>query len=202
MVDQNSNSPVQNTYKPQRSGTPANQDAPTQPTVVKAGETMLIISLVLISMVACTVSLHLFLRRRKRQRKVKDRGTTRKVSDTNEKKRARGKKAADDEQPELHSQEKEMAELAGTPLCEMGESEPRHEMEGMEVTGQYAQPDSSMQPYSETSSHLKSERWSVSDGETARQLDADAGISWYDAAEERVPEPDERELAMYWSRGM
>lgn len=80
---------------------------------------MLIISLVLILFVVLSVCLHLYLKRQKRRRRK-----------TSPKKKA-GKDS--DAQPELQSKEKSFAELVGTPLCEMGESEPRHEMEDAEV---------------------------------------------------------------------
>ena len=89
------------------------------PSVVQAGEMMLIISLVLILFVVLSVCLHLYLKRQKRRRR----------------KTAPKKKAGKDSeaQPELQSKEKKFSELVGTPLCEMGESEPRHEMEDAEV---------------------------------------------------------------------
>ncbi|KAF1976214.1 hypothetical protein BU23DRAFT_43444 [Bimuria novae-zelandiae CBS 107.79] len=95
--------------------TPSNPLA--TPSVVNAGEYMLIISLVLILLVVITVTVHFLLERQKRRRRK-----------TLPKK---GKNS--DAQPELQSKEKKFAELVGTPLCEMGDSEPRHEMEDAEV---------------------------------------------------------------------
>lgn len=81
---------------------------------------MLIISLVLILFVVMSVCLHLYLRRQKRRRRRKAEPKKKPAKDS-------------DTQPELQSQEKNFAELVGIPLCEMGESEPRHEMEDAEV---------------------------------------------------------------------
>jgi uncharacterized protein HemX len=114
MVDQNStpNQPSGNN-KPQ----PTNEASQglAAPTVVKAGEMMLIFALLLIFAVCVAVSVHLYLRRQKRRR--------RKESAERKKK----SKSVDS------AQEKTLAELTGTPLCEMGDSEPRHEMEDAEV---------------------------------------------------------------------
>lgn len=93
----------------------------SSPSVVQAGEIMLIISLVLIFLVVLSISLHFYLQRQKRRR--------RKAAP----KEKPGKGKDSDAQPELQSKEKKMAELVGTPLCEIGESEPRHEMEDAEV---------------------------------------------------------------------
>lgn len=112
-----------------------------------------------------------------------------------------GKKEEETAQPELHSKEKHVAELPGTPLCEIGESEPRHEMEDAEVAERHLQSDGETQVGSDTSSCCESDRSSMMDSETASQIDLEAGISWYDASEERV-EVDSRQLAMYWSRGI
>ncbi|KAL5375951.1 hypothetical protein DPSP01_010818 [Paraphaeosphaeria sporulosa] len=90
----------------------------SKPEVVQAGEIMLIISLVLILIVVISISIHLYL---KRQRRIR-----RKTSPRN-----KGKDG--NAQPELQSKENKMVELVGTPLCEMGDSEPRHEMEDAEV---------------------------------------------------------------------
>lgn len=81
---------------------------------------MLIISLLLILLVVISVCIHFYIKREKRLRR-----------------NSLPKKDKDLEsvsQPdELQSQEKKLAELVGTPLCEMGDSEPRHEMEDAEV---------------------------------------------------------------------
>ncbi|KAF2824096.1 hypothetical protein CC86DRAFT_383795 [Ophiobolus disseminans] len=188
MVDQNANSPQPIPEKPLPSGKSSVNEALTQPTVIKSGEAMLIISLVLIFLVCCTVATHLFLRRRKRRR-----GGAKK-----EKVEKKGKKAKAVVEPEAPKEEKHIAELVGTPMCELGESDPRHEMEDAEVDERH------LQPESETSSCHKSEiDPSESESETASYVDieAEAGISWYDDSEERV-EPGDRDLAMYWARGM
>lgn len=91
----------------------------SSPSVVQAGEIMLIISLVLILIVVISISIHFYIKRQKR--------VYRKPSP----KKNNGKDG--DAQPELQSKEKKMAELVGTPLCEIGDSEPRHEMEDVEV---------------------------------------------------------------------
>lgn len=115
------------------------------------------------------------------------------------KRRTRNKEGL--EQPELQSQEKTIAELPGTPLCEMGDSEPRHEMEDAEVAEQHVQAEIDGHSYSDASGHLESDRWSVINSESASPMDLEAGILWYDASEEKV-EVDSRQLAMYWSRGI
>lgn len=99
------------------SHTPSSNPLAT-PAVVQTGEIMLIISLVLILLVVISISIHLYIKRVHRPRRK-----------TSPKKKG-GKNTA---QPELQSEEKKMSELVGTPLCEMGDSEPRHEMEDAEV---------------------------------------------------------------------
>lgn len=134
---------------------------------------------------------------------MKDVCPIKKVKEIKERKRKK-KEAKEEEgpaQPELHSKEKHVAELPGTPLCEMGDSEPRHEMEDAEVPERHLRSDSETQVGSDTSSCCESDRSSIMDSETASQIDLEAGISWYDASEERV-EADSRQLAMYWSRGI
>jgi hypothetical protein len=186
MVDANANAPVPIPNPPRPSGKASIDEALNQPTVLKAGEAMLIISLVLIFLVCCTVCLHLYLRRRKRQRG----GGVKK-----DKKKKKGKGEA---QPEIATQEKNdhVAELVGTPMCEIGVSEPRHEMEDVEVDERHLQLES--ESGSERSSCHKTE---VSDSESGSEVDIEAGISWYDDSDERV-EPNDRALAMYWARGM
>lgn len=189
MVDANANAPAPIPNPPRPSGKASVDEALNQPTVLKAGEAMLIISLVLIFLVCCTVCLHLYLRRRKRQR-----GGTKKDK---RKKKGKGK-----EEPELATQEKNehVAELVGTPMCEIGVSEPRHEMEDVEVDERHLQLES--ESGSERSSCHKTEASdSDSDGESGGEVDVEAGISWYDDSDERV-EPNDRALAMYWARGM
>jgi hypothetical protein len=90
------------------------------PTVVRAGEMMLIFALLLIFAVCLFVSIHLYLRRQKRRRKKE-------AKTKQEAEKAERSKSVDS------VQEQTFAELTGTPLCEMGESEPRHEMEDAEV---------------------------------------------------------------------
>ncbi|KAL1594333.1 hypothetical protein SLS60_010093 [Paraconiothyrium brasiliense] len=97
----------------------ASSNPMSSPSVVQAGEMMLIISLVLILFVVCSVSVHFYLKRQKRRRRK------------NSPKKNAGKDV--DGPDELQSKEKKMAELVGTPLCELGDSEPRHEMEDAEV---------------------------------------------------------------------
>ncbi|KAF2676006.1 hypothetical protein K458DRAFT_410824 [Lentithecium fluviatile CBS 122367] len=118
MVDQNA-SPNQPTSANKAEPSTDASKGLAAPAVVRAGEMMLIFALLLIFAVCIFVSIHLYLRRQKRRRK----------------KQAKTKKAKPLESPgaESQPQEKKMAELVGTPLCEMGESEPRHEMEDVEV---------------------------------------------------------------------
>ena len=102
---------------------PAASNPLAAPVVIKAGEMMLIISLVLILFIVISVCVHFYLKRqRPRYRKAPP-------------KKELGGDA--DGQPELQSKEKKFAEVAGTPLCEMGDSEPRHEMEDAEVSEQH-----------------------------------------------------------------
>lgn len=147
---------------------------------------MLIISLVLIALVCISVTLHLILRRRRRRRKPA------------------GKKRKDEKkggQQELASEGKKevvgnVAELVGTPMCEIGESEVRHEMEDVEVDERHlAVGGAECERSSCHKSDVESE--GVGDGDG----DLEAGVSWYDDSEERV-EPSERDLAMYWARAM
>lgn len=186
MVDQNANAPASNAHKPQASGTPSAKDGLSQPSVIKAGEAMLIISLVLIFLVCCTVAAHLYLKRQKR-RKRGGKGTK------------KGKKQNVHKQPELPSQEKPIAELVGTPMCEIGDSDPRHEMEDAEVDERYLRDDNERETSVQPKNGYASE--SGSDSEIRSEIDLEVGISWYGDSEERV-EPDSRELAMYWSRGI
>lgn len=120
MVDQNA-SPNQ----PPSSKTEPTKPAETglrAPEVVQAGEIMLIFSLLLVFAVCLCVTIHLYLKRqrRKRRKEAKERRAAREAA-----------KAAE------VVEEKTFAELTGTPLCEMGESEPRHEMEDAEVDERY-----------------------------------------------------------------
>lgn len=115
MVDQNS-TPNQPSSGNKAQPTHEASQGLAAPTVVKAGEMMLIFALLLIFAVCVAVSVHLYLRRQKRRRKKEDKT----------KKKDQGSKRDS-------AQEKSFAELTGTPLCEMGDSEPRHEMEDAEV---------------------------------------------------------------------
>lgn len=116
MVDQNS-SPNQPTSGTKAEPSREASQGLAAPSVVRAGELMLIFALLLIFAVCVGVAVHLCLRRQKRQRKKEDKT----------KKKAQRTKSLDS------VQEKTFVELTGTPLCEMGESEPRHEMEDVEV---------------------------------------------------------------------
>jgi len=180
MVDQNANSPAPLPNKPRPSGQTSVTEALKQPTVLKAGEAMLIVSLVLVFLVCCTVCAHLYLRQRKRQRR------------SGVKKDKRKKKKGKEEEVQLEQKNGYVAELVGTPMCEIGESDPRHEMEDVEVNERHLQ----LENESEKTWGHKTE---VS--ESGSEVDVEAGISWYDDSEERV-EPNDRALAMYWARGM
>ena len=116
MVDQNA-TPNQPTNGNKAEPTHEASQGLSAPPVVRAGEMMLIFALILIFAVCVSVAIHLHVRRQRRQRKKK--GKT-------EKKTQRSQSVDS-------AQEKTFAELTGTPLCEMGESEPRHEMEDVEV---------------------------------------------------------------------
>ena len=163
---------------------------------------MLILSLVIILLVVCTVCLHLFLRRRKRDRTLKDISPIQKVKERRKKKKEEAKKGKGPMQPELHGREKKIAELPGTPMCEIGESEPRHEIGESEVDHWPLRADWEAQIGNRTSSQFAS-NGSESDtsSQTSSHMDIEIGISWYDASEELV-QPDSRQLAMYWARGI
>ncbi|KAF2877274.1 hypothetical protein BDV95DRAFT_601685 [Massariosphaeria phaeospora] len=121
MVDQNS-SPHNAPPSPESSHESQTKNTMSAPSVVRAGEMMLVFGLLLVFLVCSSLALHFYLKRRKRGRRGK------KGADKKNKKKTKGL-----EGPELHSQDKKMAELVGTPVCEMGESEPRHEMQDVEV---------------------------------------------------------------------
>jgi hypothetical protein len=125
MVDQNS-TPTQ----PESGNRPESSKEASQglsaPSVVKAGEMMLIFALLLVFAVCLFVAIHLHLKRQRRRKKQHNVNKA-KGSDT----------LAAQKQP----QEKKFAELTGTPLCEMGESEPRHEMEDVEVPERHTMDD-------------------------------------------------------------
>jgi type III secretory pathway component EscV len=159
------------TQNPQASQS-AQAAAMSTPSMVRTGEIMLILSLLLIFLVACFVALHFYLRSRKRRNK--------KSGKTKDKKKTKKKaKGEADGPPELHSQQKKIAELVGTPICEIGDSEPRHEMEDVEVQ-------EVMTPIDEPIGSAIS-----TFGHTA-----------IPAVVQPAPEPDIREFATYWSARM
>lgn len=96
---------------------------------------MLIFALVLIFLVCLAVFVHFYLKRKRRRRRASNKP----------KKKPAGKPAKKSstaqQEPEPQAQERKFAELVGTPLCEMGESEPRHEMEDVEVHERYVMPE-------------------------------------------------------------
>ena len=143
--------------------------AMSAPSMVRAGEIMLILSLLLIFLVASCVALHFYLRSRKRRNK--------RSGKTKDKKKK--KKGEADGPPELHSQQKKIAELVGTPICEIGDSEPRHEMEDVEVQ-------EVMTPIDEPIGSAIS-----TFGHTAIPV-----------VVQPAPEPEIREFATYWSARM
>lgn len=120
MVDQNA-SPNQPATGSKTEPTKPAATGLRAPEVVQAGEMMLIFSLLLVFAVCLCVSIHLYLKRQKKKRR----------KELKERKAAKEAKAAE------VVEEKHFAELTGTPLCEMGESEPRHEMEDAEVDERY-----------------------------------------------------------------
>lgn len=140
---------------------------------------MLIIALVLILLVCVFVALHFFLKRRKRRRKAGD-----------GKEKGKKKKKNTSSVPETPTPKKEVVELVGTPICELGDPEPRHEMEDVEVHER----------------HMATTESSDDDGDRdveAGQSGFEAGTSWYDETDDRAaPEPESREFALYWSRGI
>jgi type III secretory pathway component EscV len=157
------------TQDPQASQS-AQAAAMSAPSMVRAGEIMLILSLLLIFLVACCVALHFYLRSRKRRNKKSG-----KTKDNKKK----NKKGAANGPPELHSQQKKVAELVGTPICEIGDSEPRHEMEDVEVQ-------EVMTPIDEPIGNAIS-----TFGHTAIPV-----------VVQPSPEPEIREFATYWSARM
>jgi len=130
---------------------------------------MLIFSLLLIFMVACFVALHFYLRSRRRRAK--------KAKIARDKRRKKQKVDVSNV-TETQDEDKEFVEMEGTPLCELGESEPRHEMEDIEVPETY------------THENIGS---AIS---TAGHVAIPAAV--YIPG----PEPEEREHAVYWSARM
>jgi hypothetical protein len=127
MVDQNSspNEPSSgHSPEPSREA----KEGLSSPSVVKAGEMMLIFALLLIFIVCICLAIHFHLKRQKRRRKKQ----------AKPKKEVGGSKCVNEAKQE---QDKNFSELVGTPLCEMGESEPRHEMEDVEVPERYTMND-------------------------------------------------------------
>ncbi|PSN69352.1 hypothetical protein BS50DRAFT_572505 [Corynespora cassiicola Philippines] len=163
MVDQNANAPTPlSSSSSETSPTPHPQNKLSTPTVVRAGEMMLIFSLVLIFSVCFFVALHFYLKRRKRHRKPKN------------KKDKKIKRKSIQGQSELDAERKEVAELVGTPICEMGDSEPRHEMEDAEVHERYTTLEAP------SPAHLEA-------GDTLQRSNS------------QTVEPDARQYSIYWS---
>ncbi|KAF2705559.1 hypothetical protein K504DRAFT_537130 [Pleomassaria siparia CBS 279.74] len=150
----------------QSSGTPAPSTSTlSSSSMVRTGEIMLIFSLLLIFLVACFVALHLYLRSRKKKAKPLKQDKKKKM------------KNCPSGPPELHSVKKEFVELVGTPVCEIGDSEPRYEMEDVEVQ--------------EVSSPL--------DEPIGRAISTYGPIAIPFAVHLPAPEPEIREFATYWS---
>lgn len=164
------------------SSAPQPSQAPASPSIVRTGEIMLIFSLLLIFMVACFVALHFYLRsRRRKARKAK-------LAKERRRKRQEQKPVVSDasnvsneteiQDDDDDNNKDELPEMEGTPLCELGESEPRHEMEDIEV------------PETVTQEPIGS---AIS---TAGPVAIPAAV--YIPG----PEPDVREHAVYWSARM
>ena len=151
-----------------------------EPDVVQAGQWMLIFALVLIFLVCCAVSVHLYLRRQKRRRRKKAKNVK------------KDEKKDDPVGAELASKEKSVAELTGTPICEMGDSEPCYEMEDAEVhEWQYATDES---PLTNPANHPVV---------TPMQRDLEAGTYFGEMNSEVSPLHAEARIhAAYWSRAM
>ncbi|KAF2243148.1 hypothetical protein BU26DRAFT_570543 [Trematosphaeria pertusa] len=178
MVDQNSNAPQPQSPNDATPSQAANQGM-SAPSVVVAGQMMLIFALVLIFLVCLAVAVHLYLRRRRRRRKGKPKTKKKEM-----------RKSATPQQPELQSQERKIAELVGTPLCEIGDSEPRHEMEDAEVHERY------------TTIDLQNPR---DNPVLISPLDPDLESGTWPYDEMTTPStaaPEAREYAVYWSRGL
>ncbi|KAF1948250.1 hypothetical protein CC80DRAFT_327980 [Byssothecium circinans] len=185
MVDQNMspNTPAGGGHAPDQS---PNSKTPTnkQPDVVQAGQWMLIFALVLIFLVCCALAAHFYLRRQKRRRRKKVKKT-----------KKNSKEDMEEDGPleaELHSKQKEIAELIGTPICEMGEPEPRYEMEDAEVhERRYTMLDWPLQ--------------NPADNPVVSPMDRDleAGTFFGEMNSAISPmQPDARVYAAYWGRAM
>lgn len=157
----------------QSSNATTNARARHEEAVLKAGQAMLIIALVLIFLLVCAVCTYLVFRARKKRRTAKkevdldeERGNTETQDSTKKENVANNKhgtmtkrldndssyskdivltqpshdkKHAAKQHRRHHSRSKSgtVAELPFSPLCEMGESEPRHELADDEVPERY-----------------------------------------------------------------
>lgn len=175
MVDQNANAQQTSSSKNAESTHEAQKGGGTDPTVAKAGEYMLIFALLLIFCVCLAVAIHLYLRRQKRHRRKQP------------KKKKKEKKTLS-LQPELQNQEHKIAELVGTPLCEMGESEPRHEMEDAEVHERY------------TTIDLEDPRDNPVLTPTGSERDLEAGTMFGEMTTHSIAGPGAAAYAVYLSR--
>lgn len=153
----------------QSSNATANARVRHEGAVLKAGEAMLVIALVLIFLLVCAVCAHVVLRQRKKRRTSKMEGESDEEKGRTEIQEARNKEdvvkcdsatrtrrqaedfaygkdtiipeSSHDKKPATkqhrghHSRSKSgsVAELPFSPLCEIGESEPRHELADDEV---------------------------------------------------------------------
>lgn len=151
-----------------------------QPSVVQAGQMMLIFALILIFVVCCAVALHLHLRRQRRKR--------RKSAKKEEK--VETKETEDVQESELQSKERNIAELVGTPMCEMGDSEPRHEMEDAEVPERYTMIDFDLQNPADTPVATRTER------------ELEEGTYFGEMTSREDMQPAARVYAAYWSRAI
>ena len=93
------------------------------------------------------------------------------------------------QEAELQSKEKKIVELYGTPVCEIGESEPRHEMEDVEVPERrYTLAEIDLENPADTPVVTRTER----------ELEEGTYFGEMTTREER--EPEARAHAAYWAR--
>ncbi len=184
-----------------------------QSKVTKAGEAMLIISLVLILTIILLLCLYLFLRRRKHNHTAKSLLPTKKTKEIRQRRRISRKalqirqtvdilQTVDAAQEQPHPSEKNIAELPDTPLCELSVQrptpEPTHNTEEMDIADWPLRSNWELHITRRTSSQLDGYSLEYDRSETSSQMDLEIGISWYQASHETI-EPDARP---YWTRRM
>lgn len=140
---------------------------------------MLIFALLLIFLVCCALALHFHLRRQKRKRRKKVKGQKKKEVE----------EVVDMQEAELQSKERKIVELHGTPICEIGDSEPRHEMEDVEVPERR---------YTLAEIHLENPADTPVAVRTERELEEGTYFGEMTTREGLQPAP--RVYAAYWAR--